>query len=399
MTPYVGPTALDQWQHDRRAAGQPTRVDVVLMTHPRDESDVPRLFPWTDAVADEDRRALVSRVRPTVGEVIAMEDLVAALLFMPFFASELMHPRRRAACRRVVEDEGVRAAAATGASVLCLGGLTGALTAYGRRLVEPAAALGLRVTTGHATTATSVAGTLERACRETGREVSGARLVVVGVGGIGAAVAAMLGADHRPALLTLVDRPEAAERLERLARSLRAEHGLAVAVELTTTDGALAAESAAYDCDLLVSAVSTPQVVDVRRVAPGTILVDDSQPWCWSREDAWRRWVDEGDILPCEAGLVDCTAIGYRSHFPFDFADEGPEGSRVSWSCLAEGMLLARGPDLDATVGEPDVATVSRFRDAFVAQGLEHAALQCGAHLLDPDRFRRVTTRREAVAR
>jgi predicted amino acid dehydrogenase len=394
---WVGPSALDDWRSARAAAGQGTKLDVILMTHPRDEEDVPRLFPWSADLSHEERRAFVRQLRPVFGEVVETPDMQAGILFLPFFAYELLDRDRRRAARALLK-EGLSIAAESGASIVCLGGLTGALSRYGQQLLEPARYLGVTVTTGHAATANSVAGTLARAKRESGRSFSGARLTVLGVGSIGGSAARLVAVEEdQPDELVLVDRPAAVERVEHIAAEARTSSSADVIVELTDEYGVLSSTSACYASDFVVSAVSLPNVVDVTRVAPGTILVDDSQPYCWSRSDAWQRFEERADLLPCEAGLVDCSSIGFQSHFPFDFADHGPSGSTVSWSCLSEGLMLALEPALGATTGEPTLDQVQSYAAAFRRHGLDVAPLQCGSHLLPVDEFIAADAQRTAA--
>ncbi len=40
---FIGPDALSEWRKTKESSGA---LDVVLVTHPRDENDIPRLFPW-----------------------------------------------------------------------------------------------------------------------------------------------------------------------------------------------------------------------------------------------------------------------------------------------------------------------------------------------------------------
>jgi hypothetical protein len=107
--------------------------------------------------------------------------------------------------------------------------------------------------------------------------------------------------------------------VEALAAEL-AFDGIETRIELTDRTRQLVAGTGCYDARFLISAVSTPDVIDIDRVAPRTVLVDDGQPNCWSRGAAWRRVGRFADIAPCEAGLVDVSSLNYWSYFPFQFA-------------------------------------------------------------------------------
>jgi hypothetical protein len=219
-----------------------------------------------------------------------------------------------------------------------------------------------------------------------GRRPAEQKVTVIGVGSIGRSFAQLLQTlGEKPRELVLVDRPHMSDKLERLAREFHRTSGLRTAFEVTDANGTLPADSSCYSTDVLVSAVSTAYVVDIDKVAPGTILIDDSQPYCWSREKAWQRVVERADIVPCEAGLVDCRSIGFRSRFPFDFAEIDVDGSSTAWSCLTEGMLFALEPSTTPTVGEPTLDTIVPYVTAFDQNKLRIPVLQCGPNALPID--------------
>jgi hypothetical protein len=100
--------------------------------------------------------------------------------------------------------------------------------------------------------------------------------------------------------------------------------GARVRIDFTDRDGQLPADSARSNTRFLIGAVSTPNVVDIidiidiDRVAPGTVLIDDSQPNCWSRAhrgavpsqqhqsaaSRTRRLAQRGGSLPPQRRLV-----------------------------------------------------------------------------------------------
>jgi predicted amino acid dehydrogenase len=377
--PRLGITCLDEWSREREAAA----LDVILLTHPRNDADLIRLFPWSEPFSAEYRRALLKHLRPMMGEVIESPRLNAGLLFATCLAEDMIRPETRGGCREMLAREALPALRRTGARYVCLGGLTASLTGYGRRLQEPAEALGLTVTTGHSATVVSVYRTYVRACRELGLRPAEGRMVVLGLGSVGSGfVRLLLQQPELPESLVLIDRPSRRPQLDELAEELRGMSGVDIRIETSAPDGRIAADSACYDCRFLISAISSWDIIDIALVKPGTVLVDDSQPNCWSREHAWQRCRERLDIAPCEAGLIDCSSIGYRSHFPFGFADHGDWGSRTAWCCLTEGMMLALVPGLAPTIGEPTAEGVLRFDQAFDRLGLEAASLQCEGRLL-----------------
>jgi len=381
-----GPSAQAQWAARCQTARRDGALDVVLLTHPRDEADIPRMFPWAAGLSAQQRFELMDCLRPTFGEIIEAGGITIGILLLPMLAQDILDPRKRAACRTLLETDGLAKAASLGARHICLGGLTGALSNYGRRLMARASALGMQVTTGHAVTAVSVVRQYAEALAQSGLGDAQAQVAVLGVGSVGSGVCRLLASSPRsprPAGMLLVDTVQQQDRLEHIAGELRRGLGIPVAIEVLEKRTQLPASSACYTrANVIISAVSTPYILDIDCVRPGTILIDDSQPYCWDRDAAWHRVCRQADIVPCDAGLVDADSIGYRSFFPFDFADAGPAGSAISWSCLAEGLLRRLRPALPANVGETDLASLLAYDEAFDDVGFRIPKLQCGSHIL-----------------
>jgi predicted amino acid dehydrogenase len=387
-TNWTGCAPVAEWLDSGRAI-----LDSVLLTHPRDEGDFPTLFRWGCHLSPEERRQLTRWMRPVLAEVVTAPGLASGLLVLPFYADDIMgaSPAR---CLRIVLDEALPFVSSVGARVVSLGGLVGALTDYGKGIEARAAGLGIRVTTGHCLTAISIERVLVRAVDELGIDLARSRVAVLGAGSVGAACARLIArGDHPPRELVLIDRPNRNRRLAALAQELGETSPVYARVEFTEKDGRLAPDSLCHESSVIVSATSSPDVLDVDRISPGTLLIDDSQPNCWSREKAWARYRREHDIAPCETGLVDCRNLGYRSRFPFYTLESPDDGSSVAWSCLAEGLLLAREPDLPPTIGEPTAEMLSHYQAAFGRWGLSVPPLQCGNNRLDVDLVRESFTR------
>lgn len=387
---WIGPGCLDHWRESTRATGRKPKLDVVLLTHPRDESDVARLIPWAKpGMGDQDAYELTRILKPMFGEIIQFSHGTVGVMFVPRFGREMVDPATRHECRQMVDQEALPAIAAAGAAQVCLGGLIGGLTKYGERIRATAERLNLEVTTGHAATAISIVQLYRKSLSEMRLRASDLKVAVLGVGSVGAAVArGIVQRGPAPGALTLIDIPQKRGRLDVLAGQYR-RLGIETEVEVTNTRGQLAEDTACYDADVIICAVSTANVLDVDRVRPGTILIDDSQPHCFSRKAAWARLERRGDIVPCDAGLVQSNGIGWRSFFDFGFADNGPEGSVIAWSCLVEGMLrLMRPGTLPSTIGEPAWETFELYFDAFEWGGFGAPTLQCDARELPIDRLR-----------
>ncbi|TDR81550.1 hypothetical protein [Paludibacterium purpuratum] len=387
--PFFGPDAQALWLREGKAKEGGAGLDVVLLTHPRDEQDLARMFPWAERLRREEIVELMPHLKPVWGEMIQTDKINVGILFLPLLAADILDPRKRAACRHMLEYDALDAIAQMHGRFVCLGGLTGALSQYGRRLIARADSLGMQVTTGHALTAVSIVQQYNKALAEIGRSGDEVVLAIVGVGSVGGGVAKLLcHSAHRvkPARVILIDTRQQETRLNDIAGQLRERLGIAVDVELLDKRTTLGDDSLCYrQANVIISAVSTPYILDVDKVAPGTLLIDDSQPYCWDRDAAWARFQRTNDILPCDAGLVDAGSIGFVSHFPFDFSDDQGFGSAISWSCLAEGLLRGIDSSLPNNIGELEVANLLAYESAFLRHGFTIPQLQCGLHAI-PER-------------
>jgi CRP-like cAMP-binding protein/predicted amino acid dehydrogenase len=382
--------ALTDWQDRRRGAQQD--IEVVLLTHPRSPNDLRLALPWLADVSDTALDELSSWLRPVFGEVLQAAPSSVGLLFLPRFAKDLMDPRRRAEARRIIAQDCLSLARNNGARVLCLGGLTASLMKYGRTLPQADTTQSdttqsgrLQVTTGHAVTAISCVRTFTRGVTHAGLDIEAEQLTVVGMGSVGRSfLDLLLTRDRLPRRIVLSDLPSQTKRLRGIAETLQARlpAGTSIEVVPTNSQGALEPDHPAYDSRLLFSATSAPEVIDIDRVLPGTLLVDDSQPHCWSRTKAWARVKARGDVFPCEAGLIDCSTLAFRSFFPFDYIEDAAAGTTHAWCCLTEGLLLARNAHLGPTIGEPTLESMVAYEAAFEEAGLRVAPLRCGPHLL-----------------
>ncbi|MEU2074854.1 amino acid adenylation domain-containing protein [Streptomyces sp. NPDC013489] len=273
-----------------------------------------------DAAASREqlRELLFPGGRPRLLEEIDTPLGRSGFVCLPLFADELAStPDLAARTARAVE-----LAAASGARSVSLAGMIPSLTAYGfgvlRETEAPTA-----LTTGHAATAVSVVKTVHAALVRTGRGRVGHRspgdlpgladlsVAVVGLGSIGGSSLELLLtlASEPPARLLLCDVPGSAERLRTLAEGLIAR-GLARNVEVHES-GRSALPAAVYEAGLLVTAVSGGgALLDVSRLRPGTIVVDDSFPHCFDTTKALARMRDRRDVLIVGGGLLTVGAAG-----------------------------------------------------------------------------------------
>ncbi|MFE7274090.1 amino acid adenylation domain-containing protein [Streptomyces sp. NPDC057623] len=306
---------------------------------------------------------------------------------LPLFADELS-PAGDLAVRtaRAVEH-----AASLGARCVSLAGMIPSLTGYGYDVLRETTT-SAAITTGHASTTVAVAKTVHRALEATGRALGDLSLAVVGCGSIGTSSLRLLlaTASRPPARLLLCDLPGSTERLERLAADLSSGHS-AMPVQVAESGRALPA--AVYEADVIVTAVSgATALLDVDRLRPGTVVVDDSFPHCFDTARALDRMSRAQDVLVVGGGLLALERTetrlgeGLPAVASASLAVRPPGIAGTLASCRLESLLHARlretgrpPTDLPLTHGLVDLPRALAHWEAVEAAGVRPAPL----HLLD----------------
>ncbi|WP_051760210.1 hybrid non-ribosomal peptide synthetase/type I polyketide synthase [Herbidospora cretacea] len=289
------------------------------------------------ALTREDVRALLfPGGRPRLAEELETPLGRSGFVCLPLFADELATTPDLAARTA----EAVEHAAALGARTVSLAGMIPSLTGYGFDVTRRT---GVPVTTGHAATAVSVVLTVRKALA--GRSLRDLTVAFVGLGSIGRSALGLL--------LTVEDPP----RRLLLCDDAAPLDGLHPGAERCAVDRV-------HEADLIVAAVSGHEVViDVDRLRPGTIVVDDSFPHCFDVARARAR----RDVTVVGGGLLSMPGIERR------LAEDVP----APWlpgtiaSCRLESLL----PDLPPVLGLVDTETALACWRAMTAAGVEAAPL------------------------
>jgi acyl transferase domain-containing protein/NADPH:quinone reductase-like Zn-dependent oxidoreductase/NADP-dependent 3-hydroxy acid dehydrogenase YdfG/acyl carrier protein len=283
--------------------------------------------------------------------------------------------------------EGVAQASACGARCVALTGLIPSATNYGatvqaeRDNKRDLAA----VTTGHATTIAAVIVNLEALLSEAGRDLSAETVMFYGIGSIGlSALQLMLDVLPHPADLRLCDPYRSEEFFDDLKKTLRQEQGYQGDVRVVRSGSENAEEF--YDASVIVGATNVENVIDVARLAPGTLIVDDSWPHCMNGPAALARFNDRKDILITEGGFVRSREPMPRiAHVPPSIAASLPaELPQLLFSslnphditaCILSALISVRRPELVPTVGLITPAAARRHWQALTEIGFSAAEL------------------------
>jgi hypothetical protein len=143
-----------------------------------------------------------------------------------------------------------------------------------------------------------------------------------------------------------------------------------------------------YEADLVLGAISAEvPVLDIDRLRPGTIVVDDSFPHCFDPGTAGRRMAERGDVLVVGGGLLSAGATQrttiddpmlrpYRSHLT------GLRLPDTVASCQLEALLQFNRPELPPVLGVVDLALALSYWQALAELGVEAAPLHLQQQLV-----------------
>jgi predicted amino acid dehydrogenase len=297
---------------------------------------------------------------------------------LPWFAEELTPTASTTLIPSIIQA--AQLAASWGARCVSLAGMIPSLTGYGFGVLNhPDMVGGPALTTGHATTVVSVVKTITAALTAVNRDLAELNLACVGLGSIGqASLELLLAYAPHPHSIVLCDVQGSTARLREFTQRLRHDAGYAGAV--VTAEASTVLPDAVYEADLIVGATSTAQVLDIERLGPGTIVVDDSFPHCFDPARAIARMRNKRDVLVVGGGLLHCgsterTVYVPRSaaHLRDRIASSLPQGGVAS--CQLESLLHGANPALPLTHGLVNLAGTKQYWSA-----VQEAA--CGAGTL-----------------
>ena len=60
-----------------------------------------------------------------------------------------------------------------------------------------------------------------------------------------------------------------------------------------------------YESSLIIGATNVSNILDIARLKPGTLLIDDSGPHCFDKKAAVERLQKSADILFTEGGVLE----------------------------------------------------------------------------------------------
>lgn len=291
-------------------------------------------------------------------------------------------------------------AGAIGAQSVSLTGLLPSATGYGAQLV---AALDGRtdlpgLTTGHAMTATAVVLNINQILATAGRPLANECVAFLGLGSIGlTTLRLLLQVAPHPRTLILCDLSSKLVQLQPALKRLMEEVGFQGGIQTVPVHQEVPA--VVYDASLIVGATNVPDVLEVARLQPGTLLVDDSGPPCFNLQAAIARLEQQGDLLFTEGGAVQWPTpiqqIVYTPpHLETLFTTGDIADPRLIMGCVLSSLLCTGAVALPSTVGPVAPAVALAYYQASAKLGIRPPPLHCADYQLPATaihRFRQAT--------
>lgn len=323
--------------------------------------------------------------RPVVTGVYETALGSVALIVLPCFTSQLYTDGE--GVKRYV-GQALDLAQRIGARVVSFTGLLGSATAYGQAVQSTAAKPQYpRITTGHATTVSAVVLAIKKILAEGGRDIAAERVGLLGLGSIGtASLRLLLTCLPHPQEIILCDIYGKRNMLNAARQEVEAL-GFQGALRIIESRGAV--PEAFYHASLMLGATNAANVLEVNRVRPGTLIVDDSAPHCFAPSHAVQRFHNSQDILFTEGGVLRAPQIISRLFFVPHEAGEvltrvsfDSNGSTEIMGCIFSSLLSARFPDAPCTVGIPDLDSCRCHYERVSTLGMEAPDLHCADYVL-----------------
>ncbi len=331
---------------------------------------------------------------PVVTDILQTVLGRTALILLPFFDTELYTSETRLL---EVIVQALEMAKHLGARTVSLTGLIPSATGYGRKiagLIAPRPDLPA-ITTGHATTTAAVTLAIRRVLTESGRDLAQERVGVLGLGSIGAgSLRLMLKCLPHPYEILLCDLYSKETALEEIRQELVNEFEFRGNIRILKSK--TEAPSEFYQASLIIGATNVAEILDIDRLQPGALLVDDSGPHCFSPELAIRRLEYQGDILFTEGGalkspqrLRELRYMPKTALDPMDFANlqliflrHLRPNPYTLMGCVFSSLLSAQYADLKPTLGLASVEASWQHYETLIHLGFQAADLYCEGYIL-----------------
>ena len=295
--------------------------EFAFMIHPLDLNDIYRKFPFAKAMPNRLVEKVMSFCPPLyvshiTGVKSKYKETQGYFVACPLTARQMLELPEQFVLKKIIQTG--KYAEKLGVKILGLGAMTSVVGDAG---ITVAKNLNIPVTTGNSYTVYTALEGMKKAAEMVGIDWKRAEIAIIGAtGSIGSICARILSKECK--YLSLAARDHL--KLEKLAAKIYYEDGLAV--RTTTKIQNILGEA---DIVLAVSSAVT-EIIDPRRLKPGTVVCDVARPRSVSQAIAKER----DDVLVIEGGLIE---IPGDVNFNFNFGYP----PKLALACMAETILLA----------------------------------------------------------
>ena len=278
------------------------------------------------------------------------------VVFIPYFADELLTLPQNQLMETILKA--VNVCQQNGAKHISLAGNLPSKTNYGFAVIEAlknSTNINMEavITTGHSCTVVAVVKTISKVLIELELEIENLTVAVAGFGSIGqASINLLLTEIGKPVQIKIADLATQIPGLQKSVNDLKER--FTNRVEVISVDNTVPDEF--YSADIIIGASSNGKVLEVSKILPGTVIVDDSFPHIFDVKKAIFRMKNEQDVLIVGAGKL---SVGEKERTIIQnsvpeswigkiiekFGDEGLPG------CQAESLLMSFDNSLPATIG------------------------------------------------
>jgi len=286
-----------------------------------------------------------------------------------------------------------------GGRVVSLTGLIPSATNYGQAIADVISRNDRYplVTTGHATTVSTVVLTIERILREGGKSLAEENVAFLGLGSIGyTTLRLMLHSLPHPKSIMLCDIYSRLDHLKKVRDDLIRDLRFGGSVHIVESDEMVRGEI--YDAGLVIGATNVPDVLNIEQLKPGTLIVDDSAPHCFNPDEAIKRFEAHEDILFTAGGVLRLPQPFQRTlYLPQRVQEQIPPAVLEAMSkyhpfhmggCVLSGLLTARYESLKPTLGVVDDDSCKLHYQLLQRLGYQAASLQCRGYTLPEESVR-----------
>jgi amino acid adenylation domain-containing protein len=309
-------------------------------------------------------------------------------IFLPIFSDELFSQRERLINSII---DALEMARTIGARTVSLTGFIPSATDYGKLILSSSRYRKElpKITTGHATVVSTITLTIEKILEKNRRSIRNECVGFLGLGSIGtASIFLMLKHLPHPRTIILCDTYQKLSYMENIKNRLIQEVKFKGNIKLLESKTGVPEEF--YKTTLIVGTINVPNILEIAKVRPGTLIIGDFPPHCFNKKDAIKRCKEQGDILFTEGDVLKSPQSIFTTYYLPDDIELSTIEKNISefynntiTGCVFSSLLSTIYKDIGLTIGEVDLNDCVQHYQRLINSGFESAELHCEDFILD----------------